>query len=430
MKKSTRKMQSPKLQIANKCWAALGSQPLLQANPAAALPLLSMIGQAQLSIEDLLGRLSRQFVEQLLMMSAESVAGPKHPGRQTGEVRWHGDQGGLINLGTSKLKITRPRLRGPVGEVALPGYTGLAGSGELSRRIADVLACSVSTRKYTRVMYRCADEMGISRSAVSRHFVKDSAQALAKLMSRDFSKIDLVAIYVDGIIVARHHVIAAIGVDPIGTKYMLGLVSGSSENAKVVKDLLGSLAERGVDLNVARLWVIDGSKALRSAIDQLCGEAAHVQRCRIHKIRNVTERLPKAKAYQTRWVMMQALKGDADAGIQKLKAHAKHLKAQHPDAAASLLEGLEELFTINRLGVTGELARCLATTNIIESPNSVVRRVSGRVTRYRDAQMALRWVAAGFLEAEKAFRKLRGHNHIAALIRVMRPVPAQLKKAA
>ena len=279
-------------------------------------------------------------------------------------------------------------------------------------------------------MYRCADEMGISRSAVSRHFVKDSAQALAKLMSRDLSKTDLVAIYVDGIIVARHHVIAAIGVDPVGTKYMLGLVSGSSENAKVVKDLLGSLTERGVDLNVARLWVIDGSKALRSAIDQLCGEAAHVQRCRIHKIRNVTERLPKAKAYQTRWVMMQALKGDADAGIQKLKAHAKHLKAQHPDAAASLLEGLEELFTINRLGVTGELARCLATTNIIESPNSVVRRVSGRVTRYRDAQMALRWVAAGFLEAEKAFRKLRGHNHIAALIRVMRPVPAELKKAA
>ncbi len=430
MKKSTRKSTSVKLQIANKCWTALEAQPLLQANPAAALPLLSMIGQAQLSIEDMLGRLSRQFVEQLLMMSAESVAGPKHPGRQTGEVRWHGQQGGLINLGTSKLKITRPRLRGPAGEVALPGYVGLAGDGDLSRRIADVLACNVSTRKYTRVMYRCADEMGISRSAVSRHFVKDSAQALAKLMSRDFSKIDLVAIYVDGIIVARHHVIAAIGVDSIGTKYMLGLASGSSENAKVVKDLLGSLAERGVDLNVARLWVIDGSKALRSAIDQLCGDAAHVQRCRIHKIRNVTERLPKAKAYQTRWVMVQALKGDADAGIRKLKAHAKHLKAQHPDAAASLLEGLEELFTVNRLGVTGELARCLATTNIIESPNSVVRRVSGRVTRYRDAQMALRWVAAGFLEAEKAFRKLRGHKHIATLIHVMRPVPAQLKKAA
>lgn len=430
MKKSTRKGQSPKLQVVNKHWAALQAQPLLQANPQAALPLLSLIGQAQLSIEDLLGRLSRQFVEQLLMMSAVSVAGAKHPGRHRGEVRWHGHQGGLVDLGTCKLKITRPRLRGPEGEVTLPGYAGLAGDGELSRRIADVLTCNVSTRKYTRVMYRCADEMGISRSAVSRHFVKDSAQALAKLMSRDFSKTDLVAIYVDGIIVARHHLIAAIGVDQSGAKHMLGLAPGSSENAKVVKDLLGSLAERGVDLNVPRLWVIDGSKALRSAIDQLCGEAARVQRCRIHKIRNVTERLPRAKAAQTRWVMTQALKDDADAGIHKLKAHGKHLKAQYPDAAASLLEGLDELFTINRLGVTGELARCLATTNIIESPNSVVRRVSARVTRYRDAQMALRWVAAGFLEAEKAFRRLRGHKQIPALIRVLRPVPVQTKKAA
>ena len=132
----------------------------------------------------------------------------------------------------------------------------------------------------------------------------------------------------------------------------------------------------------------------------------------------------------TTWVMVQALKGDANAGITKLKAHANHLKAQHPDAAASLLEGLEELFTINRLGVTGELARCLATTNIIESPNSQVRRVSGRVTRYRDAQMAMRWTAAGFLEAEKAFRRLRGHDQIGALIHALRPASTQLKKVA
>ena len=364
------------------------------------------------------------------MMAAQSVAGPKHPGRSAGEVRWHGSQGGLINLGTSKLKVSRPRLRGPAGEVNLPGYAALAGDDALSRRIADVLTCNVSTRKYARVMYRCADEMGISRSAVSRHFIKESAQALAKLMDRDFSKTDLAAIYVDGIIVAGHHLIAAIGVDATGVKQMLGIVSGSSENAKVVKDLLGSLAQRGVDMNFARLWVIDGSKALRSGIEQLCGEAAHVQRCRIHKIRNVAERLPKAKAAQTRWVMAQAFKGDANTGIQKLKAHAKHLHAQHPDAAGSLLEGLEELFTINRLGVTGELARCLATTNVIESPNSVVRRVSGRVTNYRDVAMAMRWTAAGFLEAEKAFRRLRGHQHIAALISAMRPVPVQLKKAA
>ena len=425
MKKSTRKAQ-----FVNKNSAALDRLPLLMANPQAALPLLSMIGQAQFSIEDLLGKLSRQFVEQLLMMAAVSVAGPKHPGCSTGDLRWHGSQGGVVNVGTSKLRVTRPRLRDRAGEVVLPGYAALARDEKLSRRIADVLTCNVSTRKYTRVMYQCADEMGIARSSVSRHFIKESAHALEKLMAREFGDTDLVAIYVDGIIVAKHHLIAAIGVDATGVKHMLGLVSGSSENARVVKDLLAGLAERGVDMNLARLWVIDGSKALRSAIEQVCGEAAHVQRCRIHKIRNVTERLPKTRAAQTRWVMAQALKGDAEVGIQKLKAHAKHLKAQHPDAAASLLEGLEELFTINRLGVTGELARCLATTNVIESPNSVVRRVGRRVTNYRDVNMAMRWAAAGFLEAEKAFRRLRGHQHIAALVRMMRPAPIQLKKAA
>ena len=221
-----------------------------------------------------------------------------------------------------------------------------------------------------------------------------------------------------------------IWVDATGVKHMLGIVSGSSENARVVKDLLTSLSERGVDLNLPRLWVIDGSKALRSGIDQMCGTAAQAQRCRIHKIRNVTERLPKAKAATTRWVMVQALKGDAEVGKKKLKAHAVHLKELYPDAAASLLEGLDEMFTINRLGVTGELARCLATTNIIESPNSQVRRVGGRVTNYRNVAMAMRWAAAGFLEAEKAFRKLRGHADILKLIRVLRPVPVQLKKAA
>ena len=183
-------------------------------------------------------------------------------------------------------------------------------------------------------------------------------------------------------------------------------------------------------MNVDRLWVIDGSKALRASIDQKCGEAARVQRCRLHKIRNVTERLPKAKAAQVRWVMVQALKGDAKAGIEKQKSQARHLKPQYPDAAASLLEGLEDMFTINRLGVTGELARCLATTNIIESPNSAVRRVSGRVTHYRDASMAMRRTAAGFLEAEKSFRRLRGYEQIPALISAMRPASVKTKMAA
>ena len=421
----------PKLQVTSKFNVnQLSHQPLFSTNPEAALPLLSMIGQAQLSIDDLLGQLSRSFLEQLLVLSAQSVAGAKHPGRQSGDVRWHGAQGGVVALGHSKLQLKRPRLRSAKGEVEVPAYAALARDGELSRRIADILVCNVSTRKYARVVHRCADELGISKSAVSRQFVKQSAQAWAQLMGRDLSQIDFVAMYVDGIIVARHHIIAAVGVDAQGDKHVLGLAPGSSENAKVVKDLLSGLAQRGLDLNIARLWVIDGSKALRSGIEQLCGKDAKVQRCRIHKIRNVSERLPKDRAEQVRWLMKQAFKLDAPKGRQRLKELANDLKAQHPDAAASMLEGMDEMFTSTELGITGELARCLGTTNVIESPNSVVRRVSGRVTNYKDAEMALRWTAAGFLEAEKSFRKLRGHDDLKILINSLRPATQQLKKAA
>ena len=393
----------------------LREQALFSSNPEAALPLLSMIGQAQLSIDDLLGQLSRQFIEHMLVLSAQSVAGVQHKGRHTGEVRWHGSQSGVVRLGQSKMHVKRPRLRATDGEVAVPAYAALANDGNLSQRIADILVCNVSTRKYARVVHRCADELGISKSAVSRQFVKQSAQAWAELMSRDLSKTDFVAMYVDGVIVGKHHIIAAVGVDAQGSKHVLGLAPGSSENAKVVKDLLTGLSGRGLDLNIARLWVIDGSKALR---------------CRIHKIRNVSERLPKDRGEQVRWLMKQAFKLDAVAGKLRLKELARSLKAQHPDAAASVLEGLDEMFTITELGITGELARCLATTNVIESPNSVVRRVSGRVTNYKDAEMALRWTAAGFLEAEKSFRKLRGHADLKILINGLRPAIQQLRKAA
>ena len=420
-----------KLRVASKSDVdQLSQQTLLATNSEAALPLLSMIGQAQLSIEDLLGHLSRQFVEQLLVLSAQSVAGAQHKGRRTGDVRWHGSQSGVVNLGKTKLRVQRPRLRGARGEVKVPAYDALSTDTDLSRRIADILVCNVSTRKYARVVHRCADELGISKSAVSRQFVKQSAQAWTELMSRDLSQIDFVAVYVDGLIVAKHHIIAAVGVDAQGTKHVLGLAPGSSENAKVVKDLLCGLAQRGVDLNVPKLWVIDGSKALRSGIEQLCGKDAKVQRCRIHKIRNVTERLPKERAEQVRWLMKQAFKLDAAKGKQRLKELAKDLRAQHPDAAGSVLEGIDEMFTITELGITGELARCLATTNVIESPNSVVRRVSGRVTNYKDADMALRWTAAGFIEAEKSFKKLRGYADLKILINSLRPAAQPTRKAA
>ena len=270
------------------------------------------------------------------------------------------------------------------------------------------MVAGVSTRRYAQVLPEAAGTVGVSKSTVSRRFIQASAAQLATLNERSLADLAVLVIYIDGVVVDGHHIIAAVGVDEAGDKHMLGLALGASENAQVVKDLLRRLIERGLDASVSYLFVIDGSTALRSAIDEMFGQRAHVQRCRTHKLRNVLERLPKTEAAQTKAVMMAAYKLDPKQGVAKMNKQAQWLEREHPDAAASLREGLHETFTVNALGLPPSLTRCLCTTNIIENPNGIVRRTSRRVARYRDADMALRWTAAGFLEAQKSFRKIQG----------------------
>ena len=383
---------------------AQGSQMLL--------PLLELVEDARVSIDELLADAACRFVEQLLVLSAEEVAGAKRPGAAKKSVRWHGSQAGRIVLAERKLSIRRPRLRdkGASGEVAIPAYERLKAEPHLGKRMADILVTGVSTRKYGKVLPAMAGTVGVAKSSVSRKFVQASALALKELMARRFDAVDLLAIYLDGIVVAKHHILAAVGVDAAGTKHLLGLAKGASENARVVKDLLNSLVERGVQPERKRLFVIDGSKALRSGIEEVFGDDAWVQRCRAHKVRNVTERLPRELAAQVKSVMQAAYKLPEKEGMAKLKHQAAWLKTDYSDAAASLLEGLEETFTVNRLRLTPALIRCLSTTNIIENPNGAVRRVVGRVSNYRDADMAMRWSAMGFLEAEKSFRRIQGYK--------------------
>lgn len=377
------------------------------------LPLLELVRDAKASVDELMMGAARQFIEQLLLISAQEVAGEKHPGRRGGEVCWHGKQAGRITLAERKLAVERPRLRARGGgEVAVPAYARFVEHADLGSRIHDILVTGVSTRKYGRVLPAMAGTVGIAKSSVSREFVAQSRKVLEALAARRWDGVDILAVYLDGIVVANHHILAAVGVDAQGKKHLLGLASGSSENKRVAKDLLTHLVEHGLNPALTRLFVIDGSKALRSAVEEVFGEAAQVQRCRTHKVRNVTERLPKALAAQVKSVMRAAYQLPAKEGMAKLRQQAAWLKAEHPDAAASLLEGLEEIFTVNRLGLTPALTRCLATTNLIENPNGAVRRVSGRVCRYRDAEMALRWTASGFLEAEKNFRRLQGHRDL------------------
>jgi putative transposase len=380
------------------------------------LPLLELIEDAQLSVDELMTEAARSFVERLLTLSAQEVAGAKHPGQATGDVRWHGQQRGRIVLAERKLSVTRPRLRSKAGqgsEVSIPVYQRLRSEPRLGERMREILVNGVCTRKYATVLPKMAGTVGVAKSSVSRKFIEASRRELQALMQRRFDEVMLLAIYIDGIVVADHHIVTAIGVDADGTKHLLGLTAGSSENARVVKDLLASLIARGVSVDDKTLFVIDGSKALRSAIQEMFGESALVQRCRTHKLRNVLERIKDDNVRaQTRAVMHAAYKLPEKEGTAKIKQQAQWLRADHPDAAASLLEGLEETFTVNRLQLPPALVRCLSTTNIIENPNGAVRRVSGRVCRYRDADMVLRWSAAGYLQAEKSFRRIQGFRDL------------------
>ncbi len=332
------------------------------------LPMLDLIQNTRTSIDELMYDAGRSLVEQLLVISATEVAGDKHPGRKGGEIRWHGSQRGQIVMDERKLNVERPRLRRRAGgEVPIPAYEQLNENPRLAERVHDIMVTGVSTRKYAEVLPEMAGTVGISKSSVSREFIQASQAALTELMARRFDERDFLAIYMDGIIVGTRHIIAAIGVDSAGEKHLMGLVSGSSENAQVVKDLLRGLIDRGLSTDLEYLFVIDGSKALRSAIEELFGERAHVQRCRTHKLRNVLERLPKECISQTAAIMKAAYKLPARDGMAKLKTHAAWLQSNHPDASASLLEGLEETFTVNELGLTPALMRGLSTTNLSES---------------------------------------------------------------
>jgi transposase-like protein len=382
---------------------------VLASSGQALLPMLELLEGAQASIDELMHETAVALVEQLLVLSAQELAGAKQRGRAGGPVLWHGAQRGVVALAERQLRVQRPRLRDKNGrEVNVPAYERLRDDANVGARVRDILVAGVSTRRYAAVLPAAAGTVGVSKSSVSRRFIEASAAQLAALNERSLADLAVLVIYIDGIVVSGHHIIAAVGVDEAGDKHLLGLALGASENAQVVKDLLRAMIERGLDAQLSYLFVIDGGAALRSAIDEMFGQRAHVQRCRTHKLRNVLDRLPKTESAQTKAVMMAAYKLAPKDGMAKMKKQAQWLEREHPDAAASLLEGLHETFTVNALGLPPTLTRCLCTTNIIENPNGIVRRTSRRVTRYRDANTALRWSAAGFLEAQKSFRKIQG----------------------
>lgn len=314
-----------------------------------------------------------------------------------------------------KLRVTKPRLRkkgaGAGGELEVPAYEAMRG-GRLGERMLEILLSGVSTRRYKDVLPQMADAVGVSKSAVSRKAIEAGERVLLDLAERRFEDKEILIIYIDGIQFGSHHIVAAVGVDGDGRKHVLGLREGASENATVVVGLLEDLVERGVKPDRRRLFVIDGAKALRKAIDQVYGSANPIQRCRNHKIRNVLGHLPDEQQDQVNSAMRAAFKLDADEGIKRLEQLALWLERDHPTAAASLREGLGEMFTVNRLGLSPELRRCLGSTNVIDSTHSGVRHKTDRVTNWQSGSMVLRWAAAAFAATERSYRRILGYRQL------------------
>ena len=383
----------------------------------ALLPMLELIEQAEMAVDELIDVAGRATVEAVLTLSAQELAGSKHPGKRTGgNIGWHGEQDGVVSLAERKIRISKPRLRqkgkGKSGEVEIPAYAAMRTHSRIGGRMLDILMRGVSTRNYAQVLPEMAETVGVSKSQVSRKFVEASEKSLKDLLERRFDDKEILIVYIDGIVFGGHHVIVAIGVDSEGYKHVLGLRDGASENATVCTALLEDLVERGVKPDRRRLFVIDGSKALRKAIDAVYGQENPVQRCRNHKRKNVLDHVPDSMKDTVKATMNAAYRLDSDKGMARLEELAKMLETLHPSAAGSLREGMAETFTVNRLGLAGALRRCLCTTNVIESPNSGIRQRTGRVSCWKDGSMLLRWVATALIETEKSFRRIMGYEQL------------------
>jgi transposase-like protein len=363
-------------------------------------------------------------IEQMLRDDARHLTGaPYGRGEHRVGHRW-GTTKGKIGFHGGKVAVHRPRVRSYDGqEVELPSWTAAQAEDWLGRWAMNLMLINVSTRKLRRAVRLPDGDLpvvagdGTSKSAASRRFVALSAQRLAAWMASDLSKLELLVIQIDGLHIGNELVlVAALGIDAEGRKHPLALVEGATENAAVVQALIDNLIARGLEPKVCRLFIVDGAKALSKVIRRTFGAHTPIQRCQIHKARNVTERLPKALHASVRRALRQAWElDDADKAERLLRNLARRLEHEAPGVAASILEGLDEILTVARLALPTPLRRSLACTNAIENMLGTVRRVSRIVKRWRNATMALRWAAAGMMEAMKGFRRLKAYRQLPIL---------------
>jgi len=364
--------------------------------------------------------LSAMMEEDVNALAGNSYArAPDKPGFRWGRTR------GRVGFHAGKIEVERPRVRSKTTrkELPLPSWQEAAAGGWLEEWAMSLMLMNVATRKVGRAV-RLPEAgvpseagSGLSKSAVSRRFKALTEARLEEWMASELSQLDLLVIQIDGLHMDDHLLmVGAIGVDALGGKHPLGVVEGATENAATVQALLDNLIERGMDPAVCRLFIVDGSKALTKAIRRTFGADIPIQRCQVHKARNITDRLDPKLHAAVRRAMRQAWEMDDAVKAERLLRHlARRLELEAPGVSGSILEGLDEILTVTRLGLPLELRRSLASTNIIESMNAVIRQVCRNVKRWRDARMALRWTAAGMLQAGKGFRRLKAFKQLPVL---------------
>lgn len=379
-------------------------------------------GHARESLLALSVQLGLRTLGELMEVELDESCGPK--GRHVAERRAyrHGYEDGRVTLGGRRVAVRRPRARTHSGEeIRLSTYEHFAKTDELSELAFERILAGVSTRQQRRVAERMGAEIqrnvrSISKSTISRKFIERTGFALEAIMNQSLADTRLVALMIDGVIAKHWTCVVAMGITSEGRKIPLGLWDGSTENAAVATALLSDLVDRGLDVSQGVLCVVDGSKALRKAIVDVFGHNTPVQRCVRHKERNVLDHLPESKRDEVKKQLRLAWAlEDHKQALDQLKAIATDLAHKYPGASRSLFEGLEDTLTITRLGVTGALKKTLQSTNPIESMISCVRRTTRNVKHWQSGEMALRWTAAGLLEAKAQAQRIQGCTELARL---------------
>lgn len=407
-----------------------GRSPVVETPAGRSLPLVEFLVDTKAELFELMVRSGLRVLDAMLEEDRIALCGPRYAHAVERIASRAGTVPSEVVMGGRKVAIQRPRVRAEGREVPLPTFHALAAADPLNRRVVEQMLVGVATRQYGRSLEPVPAGVvsrGTSKSSVSRRFVAKTTAQLQAWQSAPLEGLDLVALLLDGVHIGEHCLVVALGITADGQKHALGLWEGATENATVCQTLLANLQSRGLRTDRSLLVILDGAKALHTAVHAVFGNAALIQRCQVHKLRNILDYLPERQRTWVRAIVRRAYQtAELKTATRLLTDLARRLDAEYPSAAASVREGLDETLTVLTLQLSPRLQRSLTTTNPAESLLSRTRHVKRNVKRWRGGHMMVRWVAAGVLEAVKGFRRLKGHGDMPRLVAALRARDQQL----